>query len=807
MDEFGILAKDFGFRPQGKSAPMKSTGGDRRSRPTSSSTTFTADGNDMFHDVFGGGPKFTNSNSKSTSSMTDFDYDSIFKDSVSVNNKNNNEMKSKPRVSNSPVYDTPVYDDDMFDKTVSSSANLRYDDDVFASVSGYSNKQTQQSDQFDDLLGNLGRTEKAEPSGNWSDKSSRGLDDLIPGFGSSSPVSSSRWNSDPSPTSTSNPKEKSNAVDDPFASSEGFFTDPLEQFSNIDKSKSTKSGVTSPSEDVFGDMDSFDSFNKSPPASSNETHIRKKGQSQNHSEERSSVGSFVSSEPIEEYSFGFTENQPQKMPFDQTGTSSNVDTPPKSEEHAQHTNDIWLTVLEIPLFTPVTRDPPPSRPPPPIPAHGSSTRTFDDDFSSSSASTKYSHNANASKMDEEITQKRLEREREEEEREQRRLEKEKTREIEREKARQAVERANKEARERAATEARLKAERAAVQRAQTEARERAAVEAREKADRAAAEKAATEAKEKEAREKEKEAHEKEKEAREKERAAVARAQAEARRRAERAAVDRVTAEARERAAAEARERAAAAAAEARERAAAAAAAKTSQQRNDNDLDSFFSMGSPPNSVPKARTNFNDSATDPLSQDKRGPEGAHRASSSAVPSNVRKASSTANFVDDLSSIFGGGMPAGEFQDVEGETEERRRARLERQQRTQERAAKALAEKNQRDQQIQNEQEERQRISATLDVEIRRWAAGKEGNLRAMLSTLQYVLWPECGWQPVSLTDLITGASVKKVYRKATLCIHPDKVQQKGANLQQKYVAEKVFDLLKEAWNKFNSEELF
>lgn len=59
----------------------------------------------------------------------------------------------------------------------------------------------------------------------------------------------------------------------------------------------------------------------------------------------------------------------------------------------------------------------------------------------------------------------------------------------------------------------------------------------------------------------------------------------------------------------------------------------------------------------------------------------------------------------------------------------------------------------------------------------------------------VLWPECGWQPVSLTDLITGASVKKVYRKATLCIHPDKVQQKGATLQQKYIAEKVFDLLK------------
>ncbi|GFP96959.1 auxilin-related protein 1 [Phtheirospermum japonicum] len=31
-------------------------------------------------------------------------------------------------------------------------------------------------------------------------------------------------------------------------------------------------------------------------------------------------------------------------------------------------------------------------------------------------------------------------------------------------------------------------------------------------------------------------------------------------------------------------------------------------------------------------------------------------------------------------------------------------------------------------------------------------------------MQYVLWPECGWQPVSLTDLITSASVKKFTEK-------------------------------------------
>ena len=59
----------------------------------------------------------------------------------------------------------------------------------------------------------------------------------------------------------------------------------------------------------------------------------------------------------------------------------------------------------------------------------------------------------------------------------------------------------------------------------------------------------------------------------------------------------------------------------------------------------------------------------------------------------------------------------------------------------------------------------------------------------------VLGPECGWQPVPLTDLITSNSVRKVYRKASLCIHPDKIQQRGATVQQKYIAEKVFDVLK------------
>lgn len=395
---------------------------------------------------------------------------------------------------------------------------------------------------------------------------------------------------------------------------------------------------------------------------------------------------------------------------------------------------------------------------------------------------------------ERLEQEREMRQKEEKEREQRRLEEEREleRQRERERARQAVERATKEARERAATEARAKAERearqraerVAVQRAQQEARERAAVEAKERAERATAEakeRAAAEAKEK--------ATSQARDRAAAERAAVERAQQEARKRAERAAVERAAAEARERQAAEARERQAAAAA--------AAAAREKQSKPD-DLESFFGMGARANSAPKQRAPTVDSMFDTQTQN-RG---------TSTSASMKKASSTTNIADDLSAIFGGAPTSSdEFQEIDGESEERRRARLERHQRTRERAAKALAEKNERDMQQQREQAERHRIAETLDFEIKRWAAGKEGNLRALLSTLQYVLWPECGWQPVSLTDLITAAAVKKVYRKATLCIHPDKVQQKGANLQQKYIAEKVFDLLKEAWNKFNSEELF
>lgn len=183
MDDFGVFARDLGFRPQGKSAPMAPPKGSR-----SSSSSFA---DDQFSDVFGGPPKYTSSsNNKSTSSLSDFDYDSIFKSSSS---SATNDSKIR---SSSPVYDKPVYDEDIFDglpglksKSTSASSRVGFDSDAFESIA---NQNQRQSAAFDDLLGNFGRNDKA---GGKSTTSSRGLvDDLIPGFGgSSSPPKSSRY--------------------------------------------------------------------------------------------------------------------------------------------------------------------------------------------------------------------------------------------------------------------------------------------------------------------------------------------------------------------------------------------------------------------------------------------------------------------------------------------------------------------------------------------------------------------------------------------------------------------------------------
>ncbi|XP_077220474.1 uncharacterized protein LOC143854398 [Tasmannia lanceolata] len=284
--------------------------------------------------------------------------------------------------------------------------------------------------------------------------------------------------------------------------------------------------------------------------------------------------------------------------------------------------------------------------------------------------------------------------------------------------------------------------------------------------------------------------------REKDRLSVERATREARERAERIAVERVTAEARQRALAEAHERAEKASAEAREKLLAERASIDARLKAERAA------------VERATAEARERALERAIAEKAAAEAKERAERS-VGSNVDIGMGQSRSFSDVWHFDRDPQNQGSYfnensEGNDGESAERYKARLERYQRTAERAAKALTEKNLRDILAQREQTERNRLAETLDAEIRRWSNGKEGNLRALLSTLQYILGPDSGWQPIPLTDLITPVGVKKAYRKATLCVHPDKLQQRGASIQQKYICEKIFDMLKEAWNKFSAE---
>lgn len=70
-----------------------------------------------------------------------------------------------------------------------------------------------------------------------------------------------------------------------------------------------------------------------------------------------------------------------------------------------------------------------------------------------------------------------------------------------------------------------------------------------------------------------------------------------------------------------------------------------------------------------------------------------------------------------------------------------------------------------------------VSPLFVTQILDWIEGKERNIRALLSTMHTVLWEgETRWKTVGMADLVTPEQVKKVYRRAVLVVHPDKVRE-------------------------------
>jgi hypothetical protein len=67
-----------------------------------------------------------------------------------------------------------------------------------------------------------------------------------------------------------------------------------------------------------------------------------------------------------------------------------------------------------------------------------------------------------------------------------------------------------------------------------------------------------------------------------------------------------------------------------------------------------------------------------------------------------------------------------------------------------------------------------LTDQVDSMLIAWKGTKSDNLRALLGSLDKVLWPDAGWKKVNMGDLVMPNKVKIIYMKAIAKVHPDKV---------------------------------
>lgn len=96
-----------------------------------------------------------------------------------------------------------------------------------------------------------------------------------------------------------------------------------------------------------------------------------------------------------------------------------------------------------------------------------------------------------------------------------------------------------------------------------------------------------------------------------------------------------------------------------------------------------------------------------------------------------------------------------------------------------------------------------LTESVDARLAAWKGGKQDNLRALLGSLDTVLWPEAGWKKVNMSELIMPNKVKINYMKGIGKVHPDKIPT-NATTEQRMISASVFATLNEAWDKFKRE---
>ncbi|PVH73770.1 hypothetical protein DL98DRAFT_500745 [Cadophora sp. DSE1049] len=96
-----------------------------------------------------------------------------------------------------------------------------------------------------------------------------------------------------------------------------------------------------------------------------------------------------------------------------------------------------------------------------------------------------------------------------------------------------------------------------------------------------------------------------------------------------------------------------------------------------------------------------------------------------------------------------------------------------------------------------------LSDQVEARIGAWKNGKEDNLRALIGSLENVMWEGSGWKKVGLHELVLNNKVKIHYMKAIGKTHPDKLPQ-DASTEVKMIAALIFAALNESWDSFKKQ---
>ncbi|GAM83884.1 hypothetical protein ANO11243_018740 [Dothideomycetidae sp. 11243] len=96
-----------------------------------------------------------------------------------------------------------------------------------------------------------------------------------------------------------------------------------------------------------------------------------------------------------------------------------------------------------------------------------------------------------------------------------------------------------------------------------------------------------------------------------------------------------------------------------------------------------------------------------------------------------------------------------------------------------------------------------LADVVSARVEAWRGGKSDNLRALLASMEGVLWEGAGWKKVGMAELVLPNKVKIVYMRAIAKVHPDKISQ-DATTEQRMISGHVFSTLNEAWDKFKTE---